>query len=228
MKRGISLIELIVAMGIGLIVVAIASGVLTDTIKNFTRSEALGVVVNTAPSIRKLIHRYFDRGVGVAFTNQGGAAPAGYQVFSNGGMYLVSDLRECPAFNPGSSNIAVNQTEVYILCCNQGMAMNLTAPAPPLSAGTSKTVTSACSKSKGLSIEVFKGSTISKVCFENLEQMDVFVVGQHASKQTALYQLDFSANTGKTRKGDPIPMFNFRYGTYEALGNLNPLTVVCQ
>lgn len=227
--RGVSLVELLVATAIGIAISVLAGALFTDTLRDFTRNQSLSGLVGAAPAARKSLHRFFERAIGAEFTdNSGGVLQSGYKIFGKGGIYLVSDLRDCPAFNPGTSNIAANQTEIFLLCCDKNQAMSLNAPSPPLSAGAVP-VTSACTKGPGLSIEQKQGgTTIRKTCISDIVQMDVLTLGVHATKLTPYYQLDFFGNTGKNSKGDFIPKYNFRYGQYEAVGNLNPLTVICQ
>lgn len=231
-RKGISLIEVLIATGIGTTLLVWVNSMTTSDNKVSSELMLLASAATESSAISQQIKRYFRRGRGRTLAEIGitqvGAGEPGFSINRTGAFIFNADLRSCEAgpngFNPITS--AANFSRVVFLCCDQDMALNANLPG-----GGTINLNSACTNSRGLSVQEYRGpSLVYSICRPHITEMHLRQLGTNPfTSDGIVFGLDFKAQTKTFRDGRIVEASpSLRFSVAGSLMNdLSSFSVAC-
>lgn len=193
-RRGITLVEMLIALGISVPALVFALTLLTNFTNMYSQNRATLENESDLMFIERDLKRFFDRAAAVAMTQRNPPGPTvGLGVGRAGTVILLADLRPCNLFNPLTTAAAGNRSQVRVTCCDRNQAMRATVPL----GGGRVNVVSQCRITNGLSVEVVTnaGTTYTR-CYTGVSEMDVGISGFDEVNQASVYFWNIATPSG--------------------------------
>ena len=147
--------------------------------------------------IERDIRRFFDRAIAITIAQSGAAAP-NFALSGNGAVVLLSDLRAHDLFDPLTAAAPGNRSQVRNMCCGRSPNMAVNVPLGPR-----VNITSQCTSTNGLSIEVVRGGVVNRAQgYPTISELSVATTGFNEITQSTIYFWDIAAPSGLKMGGN--------------------------